>query len=140
MRRCLTTRAPRLDTDGPPDKITANFELPAKFKAQVANYRENLKELYIAVSRTYTDGGETKNPTRYWGADHWASRGGQGTYFNWIVGNALLPDVDPNPEHEGIQKIDRTTVPELTELATTMADMLTQAMILMALVDFFALK
>src|SRR6201996_264331 len=30
----------------PPDKITANFELPAKFKAQVAEYRENLKDLY----------------------------------------------------------------------------------------------
>ncbi|HEY6228424.1 MAG TPA: hypothetical protein VI282_14995, partial [Verrucomicrobiae bacterium] len=54
--------------------------------------------------------------TRYWGTDHWASRVGQGAYINWIVGNALLPAVDPNPNHEGIQKIDRTTVPELREL------------------------
>ena len=28
----------------------------------------------------------------------------------------MLPDVDPDPTHEGIQKVDRTTVPELKEL------------------------
>ena len=54
--------------------------------------------------------------TRYWGMDHWASRVGQGAYLNWIVGNALLPEVDTNPAHSGIQIIDRTTVPELLEL------------------------
>ncbi|MBI4660165.1 MAG: hypothetical protein HY735_15100, partial [Verrucomicrobia bacterium] len=54
--------------------------------------------------------------TRYWGMDHWASRVGEGTYLNWMVGNAILPDVDPDPSHEGIQKIDRKTVPELKEL------------------------
>ncbi|MBC8001263.1 MAG: hypothetical protein H7X97_01630 [Opitutaceae bacterium] len=57
--------------------------------------------------------------TRYWGMDHWAARTGQGAYLNWIVGNAILPDVDPDPSHEGsIQQIDRTTVPELKELAS----------------------
>jgi hypothetical protein len=54
--------------------------------------------------------------TRYWGIDHWASRTGQGGYFNWIVGNAILPAIDPDPSHEGIQKVDRTTVPELQQL------------------------
>ena len=63
--------------------------------------------------------------TRYWGLDHWASRVGQGNYLNWVVGNAILPAVDPNPNHEGIQKIDRTTVPELTELATMARDIQT---------------
>lgn len=58
--------------------------------------------------------------TRYWGMDHWASRTGQGAYLNWMVGNAILPDVDPDPTHEGIQKVDRTTVPELQELPTVM--------------------
>ena len=56
--------------------------------------------------------------TRHWGMDHWATRTGQGAYLNWVVGNAILPDIDPNPAHEGIQKIDRTTVSELDELAT----------------------
>ena len=57
--------------------------------------------------------------TRYWGMDHWASRTGQGAYLNWVVGNAILPDVDPDPSHTGsIQQVDRTTVPELKELAS----------------------
>jgi len=55
------------------------------------------------------------NQTRYWGLDEWASRAGQGAYYHWAVGNAMLPDVDP--AHTGIQKIDRTTVPELQLLA-----------------------
>ena len=56
--------------------------------------------------------------TRYWGVDHWAARTGQGTFLNWVVGNAILPEVDPDPAHEGVQKVDRTTVPELGELVT----------------------
>ena len=55
--------------------------------------------------------------TRYWGTDDWASRGGQGALFNWVTANSLLPAVDPNPNHSGIQKIDRTTVPQLEEIA-----------------------
>ena len=55
--------------------------------------------------------------TRYWGLDHWASRTGQGTFLNWIVGNAIVPDHDPDPSHkDSIQQVDRTTVPELKEL------------------------
>lgn len=67
--------------------------------------------------------GETRQNTnrpvatvRHWGVDHWATRVGQGAYINWVVGNSMLPYVDPDPTHEGIQKIDRTTVPELTQL------------------------
>jgi hypothetical protein len=57
--------------------------------------------------------------TRYWGADHWASRTGQGAFLNWVVGNAILPDQDPDFSHQGsIQQIDRTTVPELKELVS----------------------
>lgn len=56
--------------------------------------------------------------TRYWGSDHWAHRVGQGEYVNWIVGNSLLPAVDPNTYDYGIQKVDRTTVTELQELPT----------------------
>lgn len=61
--------------------------------------------------------------TRYWGLDHWASRAAQGAYLNWVVGNALVPEIDPNPAHEGIQKIDRSTVPELQELAALGSDL-----------------
>jgi len=71
----------------------------------------------VNARRTYTVSGGQTNTVRYWGLDHWAARTGQGAYLNWVVGNAILPAVDPNPNHEGIQRIDRTTVPELQELA-----------------------
>ncbi len=38
---------------------------------------------------------------RHWGLDHWVSRAGQGGYINWMVGNSMLPQVDPDPTHEG---------------------------------------
>lgn len=60
---------------------------------------------------------------RHWGVDHWASRAGQGTFINWVAGNAMLPDIDDDPEHEGIQVIDRTTVPELAEIAEISRDL-----------------
>ena len=64
-------------------------------------------------------------PTRkYWGALHWASRTAQGSYVNWLAGNAILPDHDLDPTHTGtIQQVDRTTVPELTQLATMSTDL-----------------
>jgi hypothetical protein len=61
--------------------------------------------------------------TRYWGMDHWAKRTEIGAYVNWVVGNAIVPDVDLDPTHEGVQKIDRATVPELAELATIASDL-----------------
>ena len=65
--------------------------------------------------------GATQPITRYWGMDHWAARVGQGAYLNWVVGNAILPPKDTNPNDQGIQIVDRTTVPELPELPATAA-------------------
>ncbi|HWD17891.1 MAG TPA: hypothetical protein VHB20_01320, partial [Verrucomicrobiae bacterium] len=70
-------------------------------------------------ARPYQVGLSTSYVTKYWGLDHWATRVEQGSYINWIVGNAILPPVDPDPTHQGIQKVDRTTVPELVELPQT---------------------
>ncbi len=74
-------------------------------------------------TRTVTDGTNVVSIVREWGIDQWASRTGQGALVNWVIGNALLPDVDPDPSHEGIQKVDRTTVPELSDLVTTAGDL-----------------
>jgi hypothetical protein len=60
--------------------------------------------------------------TRHWGVDEWSSRAFQGTYYNWVSANAMLPDVDS--AHEGIEKIDRTTVPELNELVSSATNLL----------------
>ena len=46
----------------------------------------------------------------------WASRAGQGAFFDWVVGNALLPEEDTNPAHTGIQVVDRRTVQELRQI------------------------
>jgi len=59
--------------------------------------------------------------TRFWGMDHWAARVGAGAYINWLVGNSLLPPKDLNPQDQGIEIVDRTTVQDLQELPTTAA-------------------
>ena len=74
---------------------------------------------YVNMQRPFSNGGTTEHVTKYWSLDHWAARTGQGAYINWVVGNAILPPVDPDPNHQGIQKVDRTTVPELSELPAT---------------------
>lgn len=53
---------------------------------------------------------------RAWGVTEWAQRAGSAALFDWVVANAVLPAVDPNPTNTGIAKIDRTTVPELGEI------------------------
>lgn len=73
----------------------------------------------------------TRDPAtvRSWGTDEWASRGGQGAYFNWVSANAMLldkdnivytdPDTHAQTTHTGIQVIDRTTVPEIPEIVSS---------------------
>ncbi|MBI4657418.1 MAG: LamG domain-containing protein [Verrucomicrobia bacterium] len=78
---------------------------------------------YFATNRVNTT--RSQPVPRYWGLDHWATRTGQGAYLNWAVGNSILPEVDSDPTHEGIQKVDRTTVPELKELPATADDLQT---------------
>ncbi|HEX5218398.1 MAG TPA: LamG-like jellyroll fold domain-containing protein [Verrucomicrobiae bacterium] len=53
---------------------------------------------------------------RAWGLSEWAHRAGSGAFFDWVVANAILPATDPNTNHVGIQKIDRTTVVEVNEI------------------------
>ncbi len=71
---------------------------------------------------------------RAWGVDGWGRRAGQGALFDWVVGNAILQDVDPESQesecqitgqtppdcddtlHTGIRRIDRTTVDEFGEI------------------------
>ncbi|MFH2094043.1 MAG: hypothetical protein ABIJ31_16910 [Pseudomonadota bacterium] len=77
-------------------------------------YRKN----YVAEKSGQWQGYKDTDSDRAWGVDEWARRAGQGAYFDWITANAMLPGQDPNPTHEGIQKIDRSTVPELREIAS----------------------
>ncbi|MCH8149490.1 MAG: hypothetical protein IH987_16155, partial [Planctomycetes bacterium] len=67
--------------------------------------------------------GDNECPSRSWGLADAGRRAGQGAYFDWLVANALLPAKDV--ENEGIQKIDRTTVRELREIAAAYTEIQT---------------
>ncbi|MBI5801000.1 MAG: hypothetical protein HZA92_09800 [Verrucomicrobia bacterium] len=115
--------------------VQVNYQNERKFAAAAAAMsRAGSQILDLTWRRDYVPGGDSGweslsvtatnttrqvPTTRHWGVDQWASRTMQATYFNWAIGNSILPAVDPDPTHEGIQKVDRTTVPELLELPTT---------------------
>ena len=99
--------------------LTVDLTYRQAYTASAVTTWANLKD-------TYVNGGVN----RRWGVDDWSTRGGQGAYFNWLTGNSMLPAFDPDPSHQGIQIIDRTTVPELKELvaqATAIQQSLTNA-------------
>ena len=50
---------------------------------------------------------------RAWGVSGWGIRAGMGAYFDWVVVNSVLPTYS---NKEGIEKIDRTNVTELTDI------------------------
>ncbi|MGE0639851.1 MAG: hypothetical protein AB7P46_06180 [Thermoanaerobaculia bacterium] len=90
--------------------------MKARTGAEIVNltYRRNYVEDPAGQWQGYKD----TDPDRAWGLSEWGKRAGQGAYFDWVVGNAILPSVDPNPEHVGIQKVDRKSVEELGEIAS----------------------
>lgn len=99
--------------------LTLDLTYRQAYTASAVTTWANLKD-------PFTNGGVS----RRWGVDDWSTRGGQGAYFHWLTGNSMLPAVDPDPSHQGIQIIDRTTVPELKELvaqATAIQQSLTNA-------------
>jgi hypothetical protein len=130
-----TPRTEAVDVLG--QTVQVDYQDERKFAAAAAAVaRTAARVLDVTARKSYRDdpsvgwshqhdGKEKKHsdgrlPTkRYWGTDEWAARGGQGAYFNWISANAMLPDKDNNPDHTGIQIIDRTTVPEIAEIVSS---------------------
>ena len=72
---------------------------------------------YVADPRGQWQGYLDTDPSQAWGVDEWARRAGQGAFFDWVTANALLPAVHPNTNYTGIQKVDRTTVTDITTIA-----------------------
>jgi hypothetical protein len=103
-----------------------------KFAAAAANAANSARQIVALVHRqNYKDDPASGwsqfrdgkiNPrtqvVRHQALDEWVSRSAQGSYINWVSANTLLPDKDTNPNHSGVQIIDRTTVPELAQLAS----------------------
>lgn len=110
--------------------VSVDYKDERKFAAAAANvgrtaqqvlslvHRQNYKDDPNAGWSQFRDGKVNSRTTvvRHQGLDETASRSTQGAFFHWIAGNAMLPDVDNNPNHSGVQIVDRTTVPELNEL------------------------
>ncbi len=87
----------------------------AKAGADIVNLTYRLK--YVEEPSGQWQGYSDTDASRAWGVDEWGIRAGMGAYFDWVMANAILPSEDPNPAHTGIDKIDRTTVKELTDLS-----------------------
>ncbi len=111
--------------------VTVDFVDERKFAGDAASLADAAGQICALTYRQqykdgepgwahYRDTATAPNSTekRNWGLDEWSSRGAQGAYYHWVVANAMLPDVDTF--NTGVEKIDRTTVPELNELATTL--------------------
>ncbi len=96
-------------------KFAAAAAARAQTGAEIVNltFRSGYLEIPAKPWQTQPDA----DANRAWGLDDWASRAGQGALFDWVVGNAILPDVDSNPNHTGIQKIERANIRELPEIS-----------------------
>ena len=91
----------------------------AKAGTQIVNltYRSKFVENPASQYQGYQD----SSPQRSWGVSDWARRAGQGAFVDWITANAILPSVDPDSSHEGIQKIDRTSIVALNDIANQLS-------------------
>jgi hypothetical protein len=122
-----TPRAEAVTVLGVP--VTVDFQDERKFAAAASNlantaqqvvaltYRRDYKDDPASGWTHFRDDTATNTQTgvtRHWGLKEQISRSSQGALVNWAMANAILPDVDN--DHTGIQKIDRTTVPELALL------------------------
>jgi hypothetical protein len=116
--------------------VQIDYKDERKFAAAAANAASSARQIVALVHRQnykddpasgwsqFRDGkvNSRTGVTRHQALDEWVSRSAQGSYINWVSGNSLLPDKDTNPNHSGVQIIDRTTVPELSQLATAGSD------------------
>ena len=112
--------------------VQIDYKDERKFAAAAANAASSARQIVALVHRQnyqddpasgwsqFRDGkvNASTGVTRHQALDEWVSRSAQGSYVNWISANTLLPDKDTDPNHSGVQIIDRSTVPELNQLAS----------------------
>jgi hypothetical protein len=86
----------------------------AKTGAEIVDLSYRLS--YVDDPAGQFQGYKDTDPNRAWGLSEWGHRAGSAALFDWVLANAILPAVDPNTNHVGIEKIDRITVSELDEI------------------------
>lgn len=77
-------------------------------------YRNSYVEDVASQWQGYND----VNTDRAWGVQEWARRAGQGSYFDWVTANALLPAEHPNQSLEGLNKVQRSTVADIAQISS----------------------
>ncbi|GAA4812276.1 hypothetical protein GCM10011365_21160 [Marinicella pacifica] len=70
----------------------------------------------------YTD----SDSDRAWGVSGWARRAGTGAYFDWVTANAIIPDEDNDPDHQGIEVIERSNILDLNEIVASYSNIQAQ--------------
>ena len=78
--------------------------------------RDGFLRLSREVATDAPSEGEAPAGGLLWGTGDWASRGGQGAYFDWVVGNALVPHEDDREDDDLLGTLDRESVEELPSL------------------------
>ncbi len=98
------------------------FAAAAAARAQTGLEIVNLtyRNLYQEDPANQWRGYYDSNTNRAWGVSEWGMRAGQAAYFDWVTANAILPHQDTNPADAGtVAQVDRTTVSELGQIAST---------------------
>ena len=90
----------------------------ARTGAEIVNL--TYRSMYVEDPAEQWLGYQDSDADRGWGVPEWASRAGQAAYFDWVVGNTLLPDNDALTPPQS--RVDRTTVTALREVAASFVD------------------
>ncbi len=105
--------------------VPVTFEYERKFAAAAAaKARTGAAITNMTFRQLYSAKPEQKNgypdsdPQRRWGVADWSRRAGQAAYLDWVILNSLLDDDDDQHDEGSIQKVDRTTVADIAEIAT----------------------
>jgi hypothetical protein len=85
-------------------KFAANAALKARVGAEVVNL--TYRDFYTEDPNGQWQGYKDNRLDRQWGVSGWASRAGQGAYFDWLTANTILP-----PEHRPLAFSTEFTVP-----------------------------
>jgi len=98
------------------------FATAAAARAQTGLNIINLtyRSLYQEQAANQWQGYYDSNTNRAWGVSEWGIKAGLASYFDWVTANAILPHADTNAADLGtIAQVDRTTVTELGQIAST---------------------
>ncbi|HTI72485.1 MAG TPA: LamG-like jellyroll fold domain-containing protein [Candidatus Limnocylindria bacterium] len=98
------------------------FAQAAAAKAKAGSEVVNLtyRSRYVEDPDGQWQGYQDTDANRAWGVSDWARRAGTGALLDWVTANAILPSSNTNKT--GIERVDRSTVKELAQIAAQAAE------------------